>query len=211
MSRDEHRTPPGGTSFTELAAPVFAGFSLPAIIVLVTSSNLKSPWRNITLYLLVIATSLFMASIGLSADPIKRKFRRSGLLRGSFSLLGIFVAAGALYTLGYAVINHAWAWVVFLPLLIGSGVPAGIAFFYGFKEESADKKARQEAKEAVRACRLLRRLVISAGGAQDHTRIRIWPGRRPPPPPGSGRSGLLRRGARNRWRRCDRKGPDWTG
>jgi hypothetical protein len=135
MGRDEHETLPGHTSFTELAAPVFAGFSLPAIIILATASTIPGPpWRNIIIYLLVIATSLFMASIGLSADPIKRKFHRSGLLRGSFSLLGIFVDACALYVLGYTVINHGWAWVVFLPLLIGSGVPAGIAFFYGFKE-----------------------------------------------------------------------------
>ena len=42
-------------------------------------------------------------------------------------------------------------------------------------------------------------------------RIRSWPGRRRLPPPGSGRSGPLRRGARNRWRRCDRRAPGWTG
>jgi hypothetical protein len=82
---------------------------------------------------LVIATSLFMASIGLSTNPIKRKWPdSSGHLRGAFSLLGIFVAAGALYTLGYTVINQWWAWLAFLPLLIGSGVPVLISFVLHF-------------------------------------------------------------------------------
>ena len=48
-------------------------------------------------------------------------------------------------------------------------------------------------------------------GTKLMARIRSWPGCCLLPPRGSGRSAPLRRAARKRWRRCDRRAPGWTG
>jgi hypothetical protein len=135
MGEYEQKTAPDGYHYTLLAAPVFAGFSLPAIIIVALDKSLAASWRNTVLLLLAFATSLFMASIGLCADPIRKEWPSvSGHLRGFFSMLGICVAAGALFTIGLAVINQWWAPLVLSPLLIGSIVPAVISLVLWFAQ-----------------------------------------------------------------------------
>jgi len=125
---DERNTESDGYRYTELVAPVFAGFSLPAIITFASGKYPGPPWHNVILSLLAIATSLFIASTGLMTTPIRKKWpERVGALRGLFSGLGICVVAGALFTLGLPTINEWWAPLVLSPLLIGSIVPAVIS------------------------------------------------------------------------------------
>jgi hypothetical protein len=125
---DEHNGRSDDYSYTQLVAPIFAGFSLPAIITFASDKYPGPPWHNIILSLLVIATSLFIASIGLTSRPIKREwYDAAAHLRGLLTMIGICVVAGALFALGLPAINQWWAPLVLSPLLIGSIVPAGIA------------------------------------------------------------------------------------
>ena len=127
-SGGEQKTDSGGYRYTELVAPVFAGFSLPAIITFASGSYPGAPWHNIILSLLVTATSLFIASIGLMTTPITKEWpEKAGALRGLLCGIGICVVAGALFTLGLPAINQWWAPLVLSPLLIGSIVPALIS------------------------------------------------------------------------------------
>jgi hypothetical protein len=138
MGKDDHTTAPDGYSYTQLVAPVFAGFSLPAIIIFVQDADLGKPWHNIILSLLAIAASLFMASIGLMTVPIMKEWpRQSGDLRGLLSVLGICVVAVALFMLCLKAINQGWSLAVLIPLLIGSLAPAVISFVLWFKQKDA--------------------------------------------------------------------------
>ncbi len=57
MSKDNQRdTGSDGYRYTQLVAPLFAGFSLPAIITFASGKYPGPPWHNIVLSLLVIAT-----------------------------------------------------------------------------------------------------------------------------------------------------------
>ena len=125
---DERNTESDGYRYTQLVAPLFAGFSLPAIIAFASDKYPGPPWHDIILSLLVTATSLFITSTGLMTTPITEKWPEgAGAWRGSLSGLGICVVAGALFTLGLPAINQWWAPLVLSPLLIGSIVPALIS------------------------------------------------------------------------------------
>jgi len=113
---DERNTESDGYRYTQLVAPLFAGFSLPAIITFAPDKYPGPPWHDIILSLLVTATSLFITSTGLMTTPITEKWpKRAGAWRGSFSGLGICVVAGALFTLGLPAINQWWAPLVLSP------------------------------------------------------------------------------------------------
>ena len=135
--RDERNTDSDGYRYTELVAPVFAGFSLPAIITFASDKYPGPPWHNIILSLLVIATSLFIASTGLMTTPITEKWREgAGAWRGLLSGIGICVVASALFILGLPSINQWWAPLVLSPLLIGSIVPALISLVLILRQDS---------------------------------------------------------------------------
>lgn len=129
MSKDGKRnTESDGYRYTELVAPVFAGFSLPAIITFASGNYPGHPWHNVVLSLLAIATSLFIASTGLMTTPIREKWPEgTGALRGLFSGIGICVVAAALFALAASAIDEWWAPLVLSPLLFGSIVPAVIS------------------------------------------------------------------------------------
>ena len=125
---DKRNMESDGYRYTELVAPVFAGFSLPAIITFASSTYPGPPWHNVVLSLLLIATSLFISSIGLMTTPIREKWpKRVGALRGLLSGIGICVISVALFILGLRTINEWWAPLVLSPLLLGSIVPAVIS------------------------------------------------------------------------------------
>ena len=146
----EHNTESGDYSYTKLVAPIFAGFSLPAIIAFADGQSPKigPPWHNIILSLMAIATSLFIASILLMTDPIMTSWKKkdgtrwynhvyAGTLRGLFSMTGICVVAVALFIFGWKIVNQGWALAVFSPLIIGSIVPAGISVWLWFKQKGS--------------------------------------------------------------------------
>lgn len=67
---DERNTESDGYRYTQLVAPLFAGFSLPAIIAFASDKYPGPPWHDIILSLLVTATSLFITSTRLMTTPI---------------------------------------------------------------------------------------------------------------------------------------------
>ena len=127
MDKDDERDIRSDYSYSQVVAPVFAAFSLPAIITFAPTKYPGPPWHNIVLSLLVIATGSFMASIGLTSRQIRKKWPvGAGYVRVLLTMIGICVVAGALFALGLPAIGQWWAPLVLSPLLIGSIVPAGI-------------------------------------------------------------------------------------
>src|SRR5579859_4387601 len=65
---------PAESSLTRLVAPVFAGFSLPAIVTLIAARFPGPPWRQIALSLLIASTGLFMGSLQLSIGRLQQRY-----------------------------------------------------------------------------------------------------------------------------------------
>jgi hypothetical protein len=111
-------------SFTGLIAAVFAGFSLPAIIVFASNTYPGPPSHGIILSMLVIATGLFMASIQLTTPLVSAWNRNAGLLRGAFTMLGVCTVAVAIILLGAPTMHQWYGIVALIVIFIGSVAPA---------------------------------------------------------------------------------------
>jgi VIT1/CCC1 family predicted Fe2+/Mn2+ transporter len=108
----------GSESLTRLVAPIFAAFSLPAIV---SFAPIEYPRHALILSLLISATSLFMASIQLSIGPIYDKHPKIGFFRSSLTFLGIMLIAVSLV---FLVDPRGWLWLPSVILLIGAFGPA---------------------------------------------------------------------------------------
>ena len=111
-------------SFTGLIAPVFAGFSLPAIIVFASNTYPGPPSHGIILSLLVIAAGLFMASIQLTSPLVNDWTNYAGLLRGALTMLGVCVVAVAIILLGAPAMHQWYGIAALIVIFIGSVAPA---------------------------------------------------------------------------------------
>lgn len=117
---------PADSSLTRLVAPVFAGFSLPAIVTLIAARFPGSPWRQIALSLLLASTGLFMASLQLSIGRLQQRYDSKSAqdFRGGLSVAGIVLVAAALGCLVWAAVHSAWLVLPFAVLFAGGVVPA---------------------------------------------------------------------------------------
>jgi len=117
---------PGEESLSRLVAPVFAAFSLPAIIAFVSAKSPGAPWHGIVLSLLIAATGLFMASIQFSIGPLYDNHKEEQAWRSwraGFTLWGIVLVTIALTILVAAAIHHWWVVPAVIVLLAGGTVP----------------------------------------------------------------------------------------
>jgi hypothetical protein len=131
---DEQNTGEEKYSFTGLIAPVFAGFSLSAIIIFTSNRYPGPPSHDIILSLLVIATGLFMASIQLTSRLFTSK--SVGEFRAFLTALGICVVAAALILLGEPAMHQWYGIAALIVLFIGSAVPAALMGILWCKERS---------------------------------------------------------------------------
>jgi hypothetical protein len=131
LNRRRHR---GNYSFTGLIAPVLAGFSLPAIIVLVSNTYPGPPSHDIILSLLVIATGLFMASIQLTSPMVDDWYEYAGSLRAGLTMLGICVVAVAFILLGAPTMHQWYGILALIVIFIGSVVPAALLVWLWFQK-----------------------------------------------------------------------------
>jgi len=124
LAENGGKTRPGNYSFTGLIAPVFAGFSLPTIIVFASNTYPGPPRHGIILSLLVTATGLFMASIQLTSPLVDNEFNHAGSLRAGFTILGICFIAVAIVVLGEPAMHQWYGIAALIVILIGSIGPA---------------------------------------------------------------------------------------
>jgi len=131
----------GEGSPTRLIAPVFAAFSLPAIITFASGTYPGPPRHNIILSLLIAATGFFMASIQLSIGPIYDKYAKtSRSLRGGLTLIGICLVTVALSVLCAPMLQQWWSGLALVVLLIGGILPAFLTSYLWIREHSGSAK-----------------------------------------------------------------------
>jgi hypothetical protein len=112
------------TSFGAIVAPIFAGFSLPAITGLAVSTTPPQPWHDVALSLLISATGFFLASLQLNAASLYRRYlERLRPVRAVLSYLGIIFLVAALIVLVASVAGHWWVSVALTVLALGGLVP----------------------------------------------------------------------------------------
>lgn len=119
----DRRTDDGSQSLTRLVAPVFAAFTLPAIIVFITTVKPVQPWYDVVLSLLVAATGLFMASIQFSIGTLYNTYPGAGKLRAGLTLLGLVLVAASLFFAVWPLIDSRWLWLPLGVLMAGGLVP----------------------------------------------------------------------------------------
>jgi hypothetical protein len=118
----------GQDSMSRLVAPVFAGFSLPAIIAFVSTTSPKVPWHDIVLSLLIAATGCFLASIQLSIGPLYDNHKSEPAWkswRAGLTIWGIILVTFALAVLVFAARRDSWV-VPALAVLVAGGIIPGL-------------------------------------------------------------------------------------
>jgi hypothetical protein len=141
-NQSSQRQTHGADSPTRLIAPVFAAFSLPAIITFASGTYPGPPRHNIILSLLIAGTGLFMASIQLSIGPIydiHAKTSRS--LRGGLTLLGVCLVTVALSVLCAPMFQQWWSGLALIVLLAGGILPAFLTAYLWIQELSGKHPA----------------------------------------------------------------------
>jgi hypothetical protein len=105
-------------SFSRTVAPILAGFSLPSIIVLVTTPTHHPFADDVVLSCLLGATGLFLAAFQLSIGQIYNQHQEAwSVLRAGLSFCGIFMLVLGLTVLVTAVAG-VW-WVTVAAVLFG--------------------------------------------------------------------------------------------
>ena len=140
----------GADSPTRLIAPVFAGFSLPAIIAFASGTYPGPPRHNVILSLLIAGAGLFMASIQLSIGPIYDKYAKtSRSLRGGLCLLGICLVAVALSVLCAPLFQQWWSALALIVLLAGGILPAVLTACLWSRERSGKRRGISGSDQAT--------------------------------------------------------------
>jgi MFS family permease len=122
-SAHKHEPEDGSQSLTRLIAPVFAAFSLPTILTLVSSHQ---RWHDTVLGLLITATGLFMASMQFSIGTLYDTYngKRARQIRAGLTLAGVALVALALCFGVSPVMDTGWLWFPLAVLLAGGIGPA---------------------------------------------------------------------------------------
>lgn len=116
----------GQESMSRLIAPVFAGFSLPAIIAFVSTKTPGAPWHDIVLSLLIGATGCFIASIQLSIGPLYDRHKTESAWsswRAGLTIWGIILVTAGLAVLVSAAISDSWMIPAVIVLSAGGIMP----------------------------------------------------------------------------------------
>lgn len=113
----------GSQSLTRLIAPLFAAFTLPTIVLFITTVTPAQPWYDIVLSLLIAATGLFMASIQLSIGTLYNTYPSAGKFRAALTLLGLILVAASLFFMVWPLIDSKWLWIPLGALMLGGLVP----------------------------------------------------------------------------------------
>ena len=97
-------------SFSRVAAPVLAGFSLPAIVTLATVNVPGQPYRDIALGCFVGSTGLFLASFQLTIGTVYVRLYGDiwGFVRSGLTVLGIGALAAAVTAIVAGVAKSGW-------------------------------------------------------------------------------------------------------
>ena len=138
---------PGQESLSRLIAPVFAAFSLPAIIAFMSGTSPAAPWYGIVLSLLIAATGLFMASIQLSIGPLYENHKKEQVWsswRAGFTLWGIVLVTIAVTILVAAAVHHWWVAPAAIVLLAGGTVPGLLILRQKWRDRQQRRAARQQ-------------------------------------------------------------------
>jgi hypothetical protein len=100
----------GHESLSRVVAPVLAGFSLPAIVSLATSSTPRQPAHDIALTLFVASTGCFLASLQLTIGWVYVRLYgpRWGAVRNTLTFTGIALLVAAVMVLTEAVARYSW-------------------------------------------------------------------------------------------------------
>jgi hypothetical protein len=114
---------PPHESYSRIIAPVLAGFSLPAIVSLATSSTPGQPYRDIALACFISATGCFLASLQLTIGRVYI-YTYGGKLRSGLTFAGIMLLVAALMVLVASVSEHWWTYLALGVLGVGGSTSA---------------------------------------------------------------------------------------
>jgi hypothetical protein len=113
-------------SFSRVAAPVLAGFSLPAIVTLATTSVtvLSQPYHDIALGCFVASTGLFLASFQLTIGTVYVRLygQTWGFIRSLLTILGIGALAAAVTAIVAGVTKNGWVDIALATLWVGAAI-----------------------------------------------------------------------------------------
>jgi hypothetical protein len=104
-------------------SPGIRAFTLPAIVVFITTVKPVQPWFDVVLSLLIAATGLFMASIQFSIGTLYNTYPGAGKLRAGLTLLGLVLVAASLFFAVWPLIDSRWLWLPLGVLVAGGLVP----------------------------------------------------------------------------------------